>query len=414
MEISSVFKPIIYSLIGLLGLAIIITPYLSFDRAYFIDEDYYITMVDSVEVGYEPYISDLLAAERSQLALFKKKEYYTSIKPISDSLQIQLNSISDKKDSFALQKTNIAIRKLEEKSFLINEKIDEEFSLENLPKKQLSSKIKFIKDTLLMEDYIVIVANQIRNPNQLSTIPSVKKEQISIKKVNIQDKGGYLLFGLILMGLVVFMTLMDRRLIPLHLPIFKYGIRAVLGIITGFIGLRVYFTLANDIKFEETYELREKIVRKKLMNIKNLQVEYLSLKKNYANSWDSLVSFAKNDSAEIVRYLVDKNDSSAVNKALRDNLPIKDTTHIPIDIKIFGQDHKINLDSISYIPFTSKQFSLKTNKTKNANNRDVFYIEVKTKKKSFVDMLKIYPENFDEENFIQFGSLTEPTTEGNW
>ena len=150
------------------------------------------------------------------------------------------------------------------------------------------------------------------------------------------------------------------------------------------------------------------------MQIKNLQVEFLSVNENYANSWDSLVHFAKTDSAQIVRYLVDKNDTAAVNNALRNNQPIKDTAYIPIDIKVFGEKHKINIDSIAYVPFTKTQFSLKTNKTKNANNRDVFYIEVKTKKKTFVEMLKIYPENFDEENYIQFGSLTEPTTEGNW
>ena len=66
------------------------------------------------------------------------------------------------------------------------------------------------------------------------------------------------------------------------------------------------------------------------------------------------------------------------------------------------------------MPYTQEKFSLKTAKTKNANNRDVFYIEVKTKKKTYLDMLKIYPKNFDEDVVIQFGSLTEPTTEGNW
>ncbi len=414
METGSVFKPIIYSLIGLLGLGIVITPYISYDEAYFVNDDYYITMADSIEAGYEPYISDLITAERNQLALLKKKEYYNNVKPISDSLQIELNKVSGEKDSLMLKEVNKAIRLLEEKTFSTNEIIDEQFSLEKLPKKQLSAKIQSIKDTLRMEDYIVIVANQIRNPNQLSTIPSVKSEQIDIKKVNLQDKGGYLLFGLILIGLVGFMVLMERKIIPLHLPIFKYSIRTMLGIVTVFIGIRVYFTLANDIKFEEIYELREKVVRNKLMQIKQLQVEYLSVNENYSNSWDSLVNFAKNDSAQIIRYLVDKNDTAAVNNALRNKQPIKDTAYIPIDIKIFGESHDINIDSISYIPFTTKQFSLKTNTAKNANNRDVFYIEVKAKGKVFVEMLKIYPENFDEEKFIQFGSLSEPTTEGNW
>ena len=74
----------------------------------------------------------------------------------------------------------------------------------------------------------------------------------------------------------------------------------------------------------------------------------------------------------------------------------------------------MNLDSLPYVPYTQEEFSLKTNKSKNVNNREIFYIEVKTKKKTYLDMLDIYPENFDEEAFIQFGSLAEPTTEGNW
>ena len=73
MATGSVFKPIIYSLIGLLGLGIVITPYISYDEAYFVNDDYYITMADSIEAGYEPYISDLITAERNQLALLKKK-----------------------------------------------------------------------------------------------------------------------------------------------------------------------------------------------------------------------------------------------------------------------------------------------------------------------------------------------------
>ncbi len=414
METGSVFKPIIYSLIGILGLTVIVTPYFSYDEAYFVNDDYYITMVDSIEVGYEPYVEGLVIAERSYLASLKKKEFYVSLKSISDSLQVELNTSIARKDTVRQNRTNNAIRALENRTFIENEKIANKFALKNMPKKELEAKLNSIKDTLSMEDYIVIVANQIRNPNQLSTIPSINKKELSIKKVNLQDKSGYLLFGVILLGLVLFMVLMDKKIIPLHLPIYKYGIRVVLATITGFIGIRVYFTLANDIKFEKTYKAREKIVQKKLMQIKNLQVEYLSAKENYASSWDSLVHFAKNDSAQIIRYLVDKNDTAAVNTALRNDQPIKDTTYIPIDEKVFGEKHKINIDSISYIPFTKKQFLLKTNKTKNVNNRDVFYIEVKTKKKTFVDMLKIYPENFDEENFIKFGSLTEPTTEGNW
>ena len=64
--------------------------------------------------------------------------------------------------------------------------------------------------------------------------------------------------------------------------------------------------------------------------------------------------------------------------------------------------------------WTEKQFELKAVSSKNANDRDMFFLEVKTKNKTYVDMLGIYPENFDEESITKIGSLTEPTTDGNW
>ena len=112
--------------------------------------------------------------------------------------------------------------------------------------------------------------------------------------------------------------------------------------------------------------------------------------------------------------MVDKDDTASVNTALRNNDPITDTTYLSVDIKVFGRNHNIVIDSLQFVPFTKKIFSLKTIQSKNQNDRDISFIEVKTKKKTFVDMLDIYPENFDEENYIKIGSLTEPTTDGNW
>ena len=76
MEIRSVFKPIIYSILGLFGLVIIIIPYTSYEEAYFVDEEYYITMRDSIEDGYKPYITELIVAEKSFQASIERKNYY--------------------------------------------------------------------------------------------------------------------------------------------------------------------------------------------------------------------------------------------------------------------------------------------------------------------------------------------------
>ncbi len=414
MNTEGAFKPIIYALLGLLGLVSIITPYVSYNEAYFVGEDYYITMKDSIEVGYEPYIEDLISAERSYLASVEKKKYYTEIKPYSDSLQFALNKASARKDSAKMKSINEAIIKLESRTSETNEKIANQFSLGNMPKAVLAQKIKSIKDTLSMEDYIVVVANQIRNPNNLSTIPSVKSEEIKIKKVNLQDPAGYWIVGLAIIGVVLLMIAMEKELIPIQAAPLRVGGTLIFLIVAIILGFQSYYSLADDIEFKEVFEKRELEVRDRLTQLKDLQAEFLSAKQQYCSSLDSLIYFAKNDSSKIEKYLVDKNDTAAVNNAKRKGLPLKEVVYVPVDVKVFGESHKVQLDSLPFVPYTNKKFSLKTNKAQNANNRDVFYLEIKTKKKTFVDMLEIYPQNFDEDSYIQIGSLAEPTTEGNW
>lgn len=414
MEIGSFFKPVVYALLGVLGLVTVLVPYVSYDEAYFVGEDYYITMCDSVEVGYEPYVKDLVQRERTEFAYAEKRDVFNKVKPVSDSLQFVLNKATINKDSAKIKELNSIIMDL---NFKTDEKVAaimEKYSLDKMPKAQLEAKVAAIKDTLSMDQYILVVANQIRNPNGLSTIADVKQEDIKRKKVNLQDKGGYLIVGLVLIGLVAFMLLMEKELIPLHQEPLKIGGIVIFFGLAIILGFKSYGSLADDIEFKKIFEARELVVREKLVQIKDIQVEYLGAKEEYCSNWDTLINYVKNDSASIVRYLVDKNDTAAVNNALRNNQPIKDTTFIPIHTKVFGEGHSVNLDSLAFVPFTAKKFELQTRKAKNANNRDVFFIEVKTKKKNFVDMLEIYPENFDEDIFIQIGSLAEPTTEGNW
>lgn len=414
MEIKSVFKPIIYSILGLIGLVIIIIPYTSYEEAYFVDEAYYITMRDSIEEGYKPYITELIVAEKSFQASIERKNYYLSFKPYSDSLVLARNKISILSDSAKIKAIDKALNKLENEKSEFEYKLGIKYSLDEIPKDILEKKVIDIQDTLSMDKYVAIVANQIRNPDNLSTIPDVKISQLNIQKINRQDKESYWIVGLIIVGIVVFMLLMEKGTLPLHLAPLKFGSFALFFGLAIFLAVKSFYSLNNDIKFKDIFNIRQLKVREKLLQIKNLQVEYLSTHNEYANSWDKLVEFGKNDSVEIVRYLVDKDDTASVNTALRNNDPITDTTYLPVDIKVFGRNHNIVIDSLQFVPFTKKIFSLKTIQSKNQNDRDISFIEVKTKKKTFVDMLDIYPENFDEENYIKIGSLTEPTTDGNW
>ena len=414
MDFGQILKPIIYSLLALIGLVIIVTPSVSYEKAYFAGDSYYITMADSIEIGYKPYLQDLIQVERNAKASNEKKVLYNNLKTIADSISLLQSRAELSEDSIKKEEAKKAyfdFQTLKEKK---ENSINEKYDISKLSKTQLDSQFERIQETISIEDYIVIVANQIRNPNGLSTISSISPSEINIRKVNRQDPNGYYIVGFILLGTILFMILMDKGIIPIESFGFRVGGTVLLLVIASVLGFLAYFSLAGDIKFKEISESRELEIRKKLMLIRDLQVQYLSDHQEYCNSWDSLLNYAKNDSAKIIRYLVDKNDTAALNKTFRAGKPIKETTYIPISVKVYGEDKKVNLDSLRYVPYTQEEFSLKTNKAKNANNRDIFYIEVKTKKKTYLKMLNIYPENFNEEVFIQFGSLAEPTTEGNW
>lgn len=413
MNWSKVFKPAIYGLIVLIGILSITAPFFSYKEAYFVQEDYYINMVDSVDVQYGPYIKDLVQAERNKKAIAEKKQYRSTIKEIADSLSVLQTKADISKDSTQKATVAQAINAFEMAKMSKEEAIDSKYDIANLSEEELATKIAAIKDTLTLEKYVVVVANQLRNPNNLKTIPSVTIDQINKQKVNKQNKAGFITFGLVLILIVVFVYLMDTGLITLSNTYTRWGLRIFIFIIAARLFWVAMASLANDIIFKEVYEARETEVQEKLMKIKDLQVEFLSANGRYCSAWDSLVNYAKNDSSQIIRYLVDKNDTAAVNNALRAGKPIKDTTYVPVDIKVYGQGNNVNLDSLPFVPYTAKTFDLKINQFER-NGRPVNVIEVKTKKKTYVDMLDIYPENFDEDLVIKFGSLAEPTTEGNW
>lgn len=413
MNWSKVFKPAIYGLLVLMGILSITTPFFSHKDAYFVGEDYYINMVDSVDAQYGPYIKDLVQAERNKKAISEKKQYRETIKAIADSLSVLQTKADLSKDS--TKKANIAqaINAFEMDKMTKEEAISGKYDISKLSPEDLAKKVATIKDTLTLEKYVVIVANQLRNPNNLTTIPSATIDQINVQKVNKQSSAGFILVGFVLIAIVIFLVLMEKNTIPLHKPAIKLVGMVVFFGAAVIIGSAAFGSLTDDIKFKEVSEARELEAREKLMQIKDLQVEFLSTNNRYCSAWDSLVNYAKHDSSQIIRYLVDKNDTAAVNNALRSGLPLKDTTYVPVDIKVYGQGHSVNLDSLPFVPYTAKQFELKINQFER-NGRPVNVIEVKTKKKTYLDMLDIYPENFDEDLVIKFGSLAEPTTEGNW
>lgn len=413
MNLNNIFKVIIYIILGTTGLFSIYLPFVSYKKAYFVGEDYYVGMVDSIENQYNPFIDEIIQKGLTIQASKEKKILYNKLKPVADSLGLLQSKAEISGDSSRIISIKKVIDKFTAAKYERESEIDEKYSLDNLGKTKLTDIKKAIKDTLKVKDYVAIVANKLRNPNQRKSIKPITAAEINIQKVNEQDKGGFIIFGVTLIVVVIFIALVEENIIQLHLSPLKY---ALIIVLFGFSMVMLYLirkSLIDDIRFKEIFEEREKVVKERLLKIKNLEIEYLSIHNKYCDNLDSLVQFAKNAQSPVERYLVDKNDTAAVNNALRAGLPLKDTTYIAVDKKVFGANHTVKLDSLPYVPFSKQKFDIKV-KQYNEDGRVINLILVQTLKKTFVENLAIYPENFDEEKTLHFGSLADPTTNGNW
>ena len=410
-------KQILSYALFIIGIVSVIFPFASYENAYFVKGDYYVTMVDTISDRYEPYIKDLIQSKRNLSANFEKIKLANSLEKNAKKLELLLIRAKEKNDSLSIAKAEKNINSFVAKQLNIESEIDEKWSIYNLSEKALDSKIESVKDTLSINQFIVITTNQIINPNGLKSIEKIKVNDISVKKVNRQDKLSYITFGFITIILGLFILLIARDIISLQKPIVKYGVMYVALIIALLYIYKSNNSLQNDIEFERVYLDRENVVKEHILKLRDLQVAHLKEKLNYAENCSQLIRFAKQDSIQIVKFLVNQNDTNAVNNALKNGAALLDTIYIPVTEKIYGKGNNINLDSICYVPFSKDTFTLKIGYVER-NGKEIKVMLIQTEKRIFVENLDIFPENFDNlvapKPTLTVGSLREPTTEGNW
>ena len=410
-------KQILSYALFIIGIVSVIFPFASYENAYFVKGDYYVTMVDTISDRYEPYIKDLIQSKRNLSANFEKIKLANSLEKNAKNLELLLISAKEKNDSLSIAKAEKNINSFVAKQLNIESEIDEKWSIYNLSEKALDSKIESVKDTLSINQFIVITTNQIINPNGLKSIEKIKVNDISVKKVNRQDKLSYITFGFITIILGLFILLIGRDIISLQEPIVKYGVMYVALIIALLYIYKSNNSLQNDIEFERVYLDRENVVKEHILKLRDLQVAHLKEKLNYAENCSQLIRFAKQDSIQIVKFLVNQNDTNAVNNALKNGTALMDTIYIPVAERIYGKGNNINLDSICYVPFSKDTFTLKIGYVER-NGKEIKVMLIQTEKRIFVENLDIFPENFDNlvapKPTLTVGSLREPTTEGNW
>lgn len=185
----------------------------------------------------------------------------------------------------------------------------------------------------------------------------------------------------------------------------KNSFFGLLGLIA--IGLLIY--VANDV-YQENARIQRikgvdaKVIRQ-LEKIRVAQESYLSVKKEYANSWDSLGHFIANDFFYIVQIKETIKTENGVDKVIIDKdtlnkVPVFDSLQTQLNISSIEE-----IPSIWRVPVSDTTFTIRADKLGNGQK----ICEVR-------DPAPLNPKRQKDGNMkpLQIGSLEISTLQGNW
>ena len=174
-------------------------------------------------------------------------------------------------------------------------------------------------------------------------------------------------------------------------------------------------------EFQEETNYRKSAVIQDLKDIRTAQIAFKDKYRVYADDFNSLLSFVKNDSLAVVKAIGETPDSLTEDQALLAGIISRDTVFVPVYQTIYNQDYldtrdsrfPFDLEKLSMVPFSDKTFSIESgNIVKGKVVVQVF--EVSTTFGTFLNGLDATNKGIDLDNTLRVGSMSDASINGNW
>lgn len=200
----------------------------------------------------------------------------------------------------------------------------------------------------------------------------------------------------------------------------KTVIRIILGVLICVMGYLVYESIQRPLRFEAERNIRYEAAIQRLKDIRSAQVAYKSQNTKYTASFDTLITFLKEGSFNVIKQIGDLDDSADIQAGRI----IRDTVKVSVLDSLFKQGYPV--DSLRFVPYTDNaEFEMGTaNLEAGAVNVNVFEAKV-ANDVLLKDLKELYLQdlinfNADRERMtgyagLKVGSLEETTNNaGNW
>ncbi|MDR1793527.1 MAG: hypothetical protein LBR36_08860 [Bacteroidales bacterium] len=218
-------------------------------------------------------------------------------------------------------------------------------------------------------------------------------------------------------------------------------IKVVLLLCNLVLGFLIYRSIMRPQKFQDICQARRTEVIGKLTTIRALQSYYKQEYGSYAKSFDQLKDFWNNGKVTIVKKEGSVPDTLTEEQALKMKLIRRDTMRVSAKEEIQGKDtlfRNFNVDAFDIVPYSGgEKFEIDADTIKRSNI-PVYVYQVTAFKRQYLNDIDNDPrvkssflgnllfnnlqgeflgKNFDFREDVKdviLGSMTEPSTDGNW
>jgi hypothetical protein len=195
------------------------------------------------------------------------------------------------------------------------------------------------------------------------------------------------------------------------LDIFSKMIRTVILIGLAVVSLGLtwldYKAIKDPLDFQKEKNFKYAYVIQNLKDLRQAQMAYKDRYGKYAGEIGALMKFVKYDSVITVKIDGTVPDGMTREMAIDSGIVTLDTSKIPAGIHIFNEKYlserkvPFNMDSLPYVPFTQELFKVEASVIERGKVKVPVFLITDTKP-------------FDPYDVLMVGSLTDPSTAGNW
>lgn len=196
----------------------------------------------------------------------------------------------------------------------------------------------------------------------------------------------------------------------------KLILQAVLTVCILVLTYLVVESIMQPVRFDKAVDGRTERVVQNLKDIRSAQLAYKAMNDRYTGSFDTLISFVKEGEIPVVYIIQDPNDTT-FTKTITDTIDF-----INVQDSLFNDREEFTAENLRFVPYgQGEEFEMEANEIEKGGVI-VDVIEVKTAYEVFMKGLdkqmiinKIKKrEDIDKYAGLKFGSMKEPSTNGNW